>query len=78
MLNVAGASGKLAAVKWLREHGAEWPPILRYTTVEHPRGRRFNMWSGATIAWAVEQGAGMRYNIVFIMYTILILQSWLS
>jgi hypothetical protein len=53
MLNVAGARGNLAAAKWLRDHGAEWPPILRYTDTlgDH------TMWSGATLAWAVEQGA---------------------
>jgi Ankyrin repeats (3 copies) len=29
MLNAAGASDRLAAAKWLRQQGAEWPPVLR-------------------------------------------------
>jgi hypothetical protein len=55
MLNVAGAYSHLAAAKLLREHGAEWPSLLRYTD----QYSRHTMWSGATLAWAVEQGAGM-------------------
>eukprot|EP00953_Heterococcus_sp_UTEX-ZZ885_P008585 5143-Heterococcus_DN1.PRE.1 len=29
MLNAAGAYKQLAAAQWLREQGAEWPPVLR-------------------------------------------------
>jgi hypothetical protein len=30
MLNVAGAHEQLAAAQWCRQHGAEWPPMLRF------------------------------------------------
>jgi hypothetical protein len=35
MLNLAGATEHLAAVQWLRQHGAEWPAVLRYTVLDY-------------------------------------------
>jgi hypothetical protein len=51
MLNVAGAYNKLAAAQWLRQQGAEWPPVLLY--------RCYNTdlrWQGDTLQWAREEG----------------------
>jgi hypothetical protein len=47
MMRAAGANSKLAAVKWLRHKGADWPAILQYS------GR---CWSGDTLVWARQQG----------------------
>jgi hypothetical protein len=47
MLNNAGTRGHLAAAKWLREHGAEWPKALGYWT---------QPWPAPVLAWAREQG----------------------
>jgi hypothetical protein len=30
-LNAAGSLGNLAVLKWLKQHGAEWPAVLSYT-----------------------------------------------
>eukprot|EP00953_Heterococcus_sp_UTEX-ZZ885_P036050 18588-Heterococcus_DN1.PRE.2 len=34
MLNAAGANDHLAAAKWLRQQGADWPPVLRHSGQE--------------------------------------------
>jgi hypothetical protein len=47
MLNAAGAHDKLAAAQWLRQQGAEWPPVLNYYGTA---------WSGDTLAWAKADG----------------------
>jgi hypothetical protein len=47
MLNAAGAYKKLAAAQWLRQQGAEWPPMLRL----HSRS-----WSGDVLQWARAEG----------------------
>jgi hypothetical protein len=47
MLNAAGGYNKLAAAQWLRQLGAEWPAVFRYS---------FMSWSGETLAWARAQG----------------------
>jgi hypothetical protein len=41
MLDIAGQNNKLAAAKWLREQGAEWPTVFGWHT-----------WSSEVIAWA--------------------------
>jgi hypothetical protein len=46
MLNVAGAYSKLAAAKWLRAQGAEWPQVLEYG----------QPWTGDTLLWARAEG----------------------
>jgi hypothetical protein len=46
MLNAAGASDKLAAAKWLREQGAEWPAQLYW----------HREWSVDAVAWARAEG----------------------
>jgi hypothetical protein len=51
MLAAAGAHNKLAAAQWLREQGAEWPTVLRYTT--HYKDA---LWRGETLAWARAEG----------------------
>jgi hypothetical protein len=43
MLNAAGACNKLAAAQWLREQGAEWPPVLE-------------QWYEDMITWARAEG----------------------
>jgi hypothetical protein len=43
LLNAAGSHDKLAAAQWLRQQGAEWPAVLRYS---------FSSWSKETLAWA--------------------------
>jgi hypothetical protein len=50
-LNCASAFGQLQAAKWLRQHGAQWPAVLRHT--EHG----FVMeWRGESLAWAKAEG----------------------
>jgi hypothetical protein len=46
MLNAAGAYGKLDAAVWLRQQGAEWPAVLKFT---------WKVWEGDTLAWAVQE-----------------------
>jgi hypothetical protein len=43
MLNIAGARDSLTTAKWLRQHGAEWPTVLK------DNGK---IWSGETLSWA--------------------------
>jgi hypothetical protein len=50
-LNVAGSRGNLAASQWLRQQGAEWPTVLRFTALS----RNFQ-WSGEVLAWARAEG----------------------
>jgi hypothetical protein len=46
MLDVAGACNQLAAAKWLRQQGAEWPEVLW----SHAH------WSGDVLEWARAEG----------------------
>jgi hypothetical protein len=48
MLNIAGAHSKLAAAKWLRQQGAEWPHVLNWYW--------YGQWSGDTLEWARAEG----------------------
>eukprot|EP00953_Heterococcus_sp_UTEX-ZZ885_P012570 7207-Heterococcus_DN1.PRE.2 len=48
-LNTAGAHNKLAVAQWLRQHGAEWPAVLRSPFYNDP-------WHGETLAWARAEG----------------------
>jgi hypothetical protein len=43
MLNIAGAHNKLAAARWLRQQGAQWPARLCWNGQQ---------WSDDTLAWA--------------------------
>ena len=45
MLYEAGRFNQLAAAKWLREQGAEWPTVYK-------KGR----WSGVLLEWAIAEG----------------------
>jgi hypothetical protein len=47
MLNAAGANSKLAAAQWLRQQGAQWPPVL--LSIAEP-------WKGESLAWARAEG----------------------
>jgi hypothetical protein len=47
MLNTAGAFRHLAAVQWLRQQGAQWPPVLRLCD---------KRWGRDVITWARQQG----------------------
>jgi hypothetical protein len=51
MLHDAGRWGRLAAAKWLREQGAQWPASFQ--------GRP---WSGAVLAWARAEGCTTPIN----------------
>jgi hypothetical protein len=46
-LQLAGAYGRLTAAQWLRQRGAEWPPVLKYE--DKP-------WTGAVLEWARAEG----------------------
>eukprot|EP00953_Heterococcus_sp_UTEX-ZZ885_P030851 16258-Heterococcus_DN1.PRE.1 len=47
VLQVAGLHGQLAAAQWVRQRGAEWPPMLQ------DDGRT---WQGEVLAWARAEG----------------------
>eukprot|EP00953_Heterococcus_sp_UTEX-ZZ885_P031703 16610-Heterococcus_DN1.PRE.7 len=49
MLNAAGSGyyRKLAAAKWLRQQGAEWPAVLKYGAIP---------WSTHVLQWARDEG----------------------
>eukprot|EP00953_Heterococcus_sp_UTEX-ZZ885_P017915 10021-Heterococcus_DN1.PRE.1 len=51
MLLSAGASSKVAAAKWLRQQGAEWPPVLSITM----DSMMYN-WQGDVLQWARAEG----------------------
>eukprot|EP00953_Heterococcus_sp_UTEX-ZZ885_P011568 6701-Heterococcus_DN1.PRE.1 len=51
MLNIAARNNKLAAAKWLRDQGAEWPAAFGW-----PR------WSAAVLAWARAEGCTTPFN----------------
>jgi hypothetical protein len=53
MLNSAGANGHLAAAQWVRQRGAEWPRILRFSAVS---------WSGDVLDWARTEGCDSPLN----------------
>jgi hypothetical protein len=50
-LNVAGSLGRLPAAQWLRQRGAEWPPVLHFNsnTFEYT-------WEGEVLLWARAEG----------------------
>jgi hypothetical protein len=56
MLNAAGAYGKLDAAVWLRQQGAEWPSVLKFT---------WKVWEGDTLAWAEEQSYTAKIDAVY-------------
>jgi hypothetical protein len=47
VLLLAGRNNKLAVAKWLRQHGAQWPPKLY---------RSYDSWRGEVLAWARAEG----------------------
>jgi Ankyrin repeats (many copies) len=49
MLQHAGRNNQLAAAKWLRERGAQWPDCLRLYSTSRS-------WSGDVLAWARAEG----------------------
>jgi hypothetical protein len=51
LLSRAGAFSKLAAAKWIREQGAEWPTVLRHSR-----------WSDEVLEWAVAEGFTLPTN----------------
>jgi hypothetical protein len=53
MLQIAGACNKLAAAKWLRAQGAEWPDVLSW---QQRWSEPALAWSGDTLAWARAEG----------------------
>jgi hypothetical protein len=48
LLGIAGTCNHLAAAKWLRQRGAEWPAVLRY--------KKVYVWHGSTLEWARAEG----------------------
>jgi hypothetical protein len=56
MLNAAGAKGHLKAAKWLRQQGAEWPPVLRFVTQYANGGEDAFEWQHNTLEWARAEG----------------------
>jgi hypothetical protein len=60
-LNAAGACDQLAAAQWLRQHGAEWPTVLRERRVLSPIKAP---WSGDTLAWARAEGCTSPTSLV--------------
>jgi hypothetical protein len=48
-LSCAGAESGLAAVQWLRQHGAEWPAVLQDCLYGE-------QWDDECVRWAREQG----------------------
>jgi hypothetical protein len=54
MLNNAGASNKLAAAKWLRQQGAEWPDRLHDSDYAYSSNK--GIWSGEVLQWARDEG----------------------
>jgi hypothetical protein len=55
MLNAAGAFGKLEAVKWLRQQGADWPAVLQYQYL-FCNAPLVQAWSVSTLKWARSEG----------------------
>jgi hypothetical protein len=49
MLNNAGGYTHLAAARWLRQRGAEWPALLLFNV-------GYDVWSGESLAWARAEG----------------------
>jgi hypothetical protein len=47
VLRIAGACNKLAAAKWLRQQGAQWPAALRWTG---------KVWPDDALEWARAEG----------------------
>jgi hypothetical protein len=53
MLSITGALSHLAAAKWLRQQGAEWPEVLQWGDQQ---------WSGDVLAWARAEGCASLLN----------------
>jgi hypothetical protein len=51
LLHVAGVNGSLQVAKWLRQHSAEWPDILRLDS-----DRTQIQWRDDAVAWARDEG----------------------
>jgi hypothetical protein len=51
VLNAAGTFGQLAAAKWLRQQGADWPVLLEYRSSTGTID-----WAPETLAWARAEG----------------------
>jgi hypothetical protein len=50
-LNRAGQLKRLQAAQWLRQHGAQWPALLKFSVAGLS-----DQWSGDTLAWARAEG----------------------
>eukprot|EP00953_Heterococcus_sp_UTEX-ZZ885_P018981 10605-Heterococcus_DN1.PRE.1 len=46
-LNAAGSCNQLQTVQWLRQLGADWPPVLQDAS---------QTWHGDTLRWARDEG----------------------
>jgi hypothetical protein len=54
MLNAAGANGRLAAAKWLKQDPwCKWPAVLQYAYYEDAEPQQ---WHGAALDWARAEG----------------------
>jgi hypothetical protein len=56
MLSAAASRGKLEAVQWLRQQGAEWPAILQYNYTFLDLVFCRDSWHPDVVAWARQQG----------------------
>jgi hypothetical protein len=58
MINTAASCNKLAAVKWLRARGAQWPDSFtsQYIDAEYVAAKQ--CWGLAAVQWAVAAGSG--------------------
>jgi hypothetical protein len=56
MLNAAGRNGKLAAAKWLRERGAQWPAVLHFVREFSGGRKKVYEWKHDTLKWARAEG----------------------
>jgi hypothetical protein len=56
MLNAAGGHGKLAAAKWLRQRGAEWPGVLRFSFHHDDGEGTVFEWTHDLLEWARAEG----------------------
>jgi hypothetical protein len=56
LLNAAGGNDKLEAAKWLRQQGAEWPNVLRFTIQYDEGGEKVYKWEHNALQWARAEG----------------------
>jgi hypothetical protein len=56
MLNAAGGLDELKAAKWLRQRGAEWPPVLRFVRADEYGDERVYEWAYEVLDWARAEG----------------------